>query len=134
VVFPVRNLLLHRDHLHQAEHQLYAHPSSRPYEEVHLQPLCVLYYFHRIKSDRTVLYHLPVQAGVVCRLASTSSMKQTVADFLRFAWDTSTEGGSCNPAHILADIYYADTAVNIITDWFCALLYEQSCHTQHTSG
>lgn len=39
-----------------------------------------------------------------------------------FAWDTSTPGGHCNPSKILADIYYADTAVNIITDWFCALL------------
>ncbi|KAL6155506.1 hypothetical protein ACJQWK_05210 [Exserohilum turcicum] len=39
-----------------------------------------------------------------------------------YAWDTSTPGGKCNPAQTLADIYYATTAVNIATDWFCALL------------
>ncbi|CAG5184112.1 uncharacterized protein ALTATR162_LOCUS10916 [Alternaria atra] len=39
-----------------------------------------------------------------------------------YAWDTSTPGGKCNPAQTLADIYYATTAINIATDWFCALL------------
>lgn len=39
-----------------------------------------------------------------------------------YAWDTSIEGGKCNPAQNLADIYYATTAVNIATDWFSALL------------
>jgi hypothetical protein len=39
-----------------------------------------------------------------------------------YAWNTSTPGGKCNPAQYLADIYYATTAVNIATDWFCALL------------
>lgn len=39
-----------------------------------------------------------------------------------YAWDTSTPGGKCNPASLLTNIYYADTAVNIFTDWFCALL------------
>ena len=43
-------------------------------------------------------------------------------DPVRFAWDTSIPGGSCLPAKDLADIYYADTAVNILADWFCALL------------
>lgn len=38
-----------------------------------------------------------------------------------FFW-TMEEGGSCNDSQILANIYYADTAVNIVTDWFCALL------------
>ncbi|KAH7384393.1 hypothetical protein DE146DRAFT_770226 [Phaeosphaeria sp. MPI-PUGE-AT-0046c] len=38
-----------------------------------------------------------------------------------YAWDTSIDG-ECNPAQTLADIYYATTAVNIVTDWFCALL------------
>jgi hypothetical protein len=40
------------------------------------------------------------------------------------AWDTSLtdEGGRCNDAKILADIYYATTAVNIATDWFTALM------------
>jgi hypothetical protein len=41
---------------------------------------------------------------------------------VQFAWDTSIKGGKCNPAQTLADIYYATTAVNIATDWFCALL------------
>lgn len=40
-----------------------------------------------------------------------------------YAWNTNQPGGSCLPSTDLADIYYADTAVNIITDWFCALLY-----------
>ncbi|KJX96093.1 hypothetical protein TI39_contig835g00008 [Zymoseptoria brevis] len=39
-----------------------------------------------------------------------------------WAWDMSTPGGKCLPTKDLADIYYADTAVNIITDWCCALL------------
>ncbi|KXT15563.1 hypothetical protein AC579_6539 [Pseudocercospora musae] len=39
-----------------------------------------------------------------------------------YAWNTNQPGGSCLPSTDLADIYYADTAVNIITDWFCALL------------
>ncbi|RDW72215.1 hypothetical protein BP5796_08249 [Coleophoma crateriformis] len=40
------------------------------------------------------------------------------------AWDTKfmAEGGHCNNAVILADIYYATTAVNIATDWFTALM------------
>jgi hypothetical protein len=40
---------------------------------------------------------------------------------VKYAWDTSIEG-KCNTAQTLADIYYATTAVNIVTDWFCALL------------
>lgn len=39
-----------------------------------------------------------------------------------FAWKTEMPGGSCLPSKDLADIYYADTAVNIVTDWFCALM------------
>lgn len=39
-----------------------------------------------------------------------------------YAWDQSTPGGKCNPSQTLADIYYATTAINIATDWFCALL------------
>jgi hypothetical protein len=130
VVLSVRDLLLHLDHLYQTEHQLYAHPNRRPHAKVHLQPLRVLRPFHYIEPNRTVLYHLPVHAGIVCRLDPAFPGKKDLADLLRFAWDTSTEGGSCNPSYILADIYYADTAVNIVTDWFCALLYGQSCHPQ----
>lgn len=39
----------------------------------------------------------------------------------RYAWDQSTDG-SCRPSQDLAAIYYADTAVNIAVDWFCAFL------------
>lgn len=39
-----------------------------------------------------------------------------------YAWDTSIPGGSCLPSKDLADVYYADTAINILADWFCALL------------
>ncbi|KAI7241592.1 hypothetical protein KC343_g1944 [Hortaea werneckii] len=39
-----------------------------------------------------------------------------------FFWDRTIPGGRCNEPKILADIYYMDTAVNIIVDWFCALL------------
>lgn len=42
---------------------------------------------------------------------------------ISFAWNTKTPGGSCLPSRDLADVYYADTAVNILTDWFCALMY-----------
>ncbi|PQE22039.1 cation-transporting atpase 4 protein [Rutstroemia sp. NJR-2017a BBW] len=38
------------------------------------------------------------------------------------AWNTTLKGGKCNPPQYLADIYYATTAVNITTDWFCAIL------------
>ena len=38
-----------------------------------------------------------------------------------YAWDTSIEDGHCEPSQDLAAIYYADTAVNIAGDWFCAL-------------
>ena len=69
-----------------------------------------------------------MQAGIVCQSEPAFPIEQTVTDLSSFAWDTSTKGGSCNPPHILADIYYADTAVNIVTDWFCALLYGLSCH------
>lgn len=41
---------------------------------------------------------------------------------ISFAWNTKTPGGSCLPSRDLADVYYADTAVNILTDWFCALM------------
>ncbi|KAK4542624.1 hypothetical protein LTR36_006673 [Oleoguttula mirabilis] len=39
-----------------------------------------------------------------------------------YFWDYSIKGGHCNPSRYLADMYYADTAVNITVDWFCALL------------
>ncbi|KAI0143136.1 hypothetical protein GGR57DRAFT_518873 [Xylariaceae sp. FL1272] len=40
------------------------------------------------------------------------------------AWDTSLleKGGKCNDSAILADIYYATTAVNILTDWTTAFM------------
>ena len=39
-----------------------------------------------------------------------------------YFWDYSIKNGSCKASEGLADIYYADTAVNIAVDWFCALL------------
>ena len=39
-----------------------------------------------------------------------------------YFWDRSIKNGSCKSSSYLADIYYADTAVNIAVDWFCALL------------
>lgn len=39
-----------------------------------------------------------------------------------YAWDTNIPGGSCLPSQGLASIYYVDTAVNIMADWFCALI------------
>lgn len=40
-------------------------------------------------------------------------------------WDASIieKGeGHCQPAHVLTDVYYATTAVNITTDWITALM------------
>jgi hypothetical protein len=43
---------------------------------------------------------------------------------IQAAWDTSLleKGGHCQPAHVLTDVYYATTAVNIATDWVTALM------------
>lgn len=41
---------------------------------------------------------------------------------IRYAWDTTIPGGKCLPSRDLADVYYFDTAVNILADWFCALM------------
>ncbi|RAL07156.1 uncharacterized protein BO97DRAFT_266420 [Aspergillus homomorphus CBS 101889] len=40
------------------------------------------------------------------------------------AWNEEAlkNGGHCQPSHVLADVYYACTAVNILTDWVTALL------------
>ncbi|KAL4981825.1 hypothetical protein BDW68DRAFT_183125 [Aspergillus falconensis] len=40
------------------------------------------------------------------------------------AWDKSLleNGGRCQPPQVLADVYYACTAVNIATDWVTALM------------
>ncbi|KAL4802346.1 hypothetical protein BDV18DRAFT_65413 [Aspergillus unguis] len=40
------------------------------------------------------------------------------------AWDTSLleKGGHCQPSHVLTDVYYACTAVNILTDWITAMM------------
>ncbi|KAL3478536.1 hypothetical protein BJX99DRAFT_224281 [Aspergillus californicus] len=40
------------------------------------------------------------------------------------AWDTSLleKGGHCQPSHVLTDVYYACTAVNILTDWVTAVM------------
>lgn len=38
-----------------------------------------------------------------------------------YAWNTNQEG-FCLPAAYLADVYYACTAVNIMTDWVTAIL------------
>jgi hypothetical protein len=45
-------------------------------------------------------------------------------DPVKAAWDAklSAEGTHCRPQYILADIYYATTAVNIFTDWATALM------------
>lgn len=47
---------------------------------------------------------------------------QLIIRLARYAWDISLPGGHCKPQYILADIYYATTAINIVTDWFYALL------------
>ncbi|KAK3684608.1 hypothetical protein LTR37_020108 [Vermiconidia calcicola] len=41
---------------------------------------------------------------------------------LAYNWNLTIAGGSCLPPQILAYISYADTAVNIASDWFCAIL------------
>ncbi|KAL2821221.1 hypothetical protein BJX63DRAFT_379663 [Aspergillus granulosus] len=43
---------------------------------------------------------------------------------IQAAWDPSLleKGGHCQPAHVLTDVYYATTAVNIATDWVTALM------------
>ncbi|KAK5108898.1 hypothetical protein LTR62_007700 [Meristemomyces frigidus] len=41
---------------------------------------------------------------------------------ITYAWDTSTPGGECGSTIILAYLFYITNAVNIVTDWFCALL------------
>ncbi|CAG8386141.1 unnamed protein product [Penicillium salamii] len=40
------------------------------------------------------------------------------------AWSASAlaNGGHCKPSYVLADVYYACTAVNIVTDWITAFL------------
>ncbi|KAJ5233304.1 uncharacterized protein N7469_005070 [Penicillium citrinum] len=40
------------------------------------------------------------------------------------AWDAEAlaNGGHCQPSYVLADVYYACTAVNIFTDWVTAFL------------
>ncbi|GKZ87426.1 hypothetical protein AnigIFM59636_003850 [Aspergillus niger] len=40
------------------------------------------------------------------------------------AWNTELlkQGGHCQPSYVLADVYYACTAVNILTDWVTALM------------
>ncbi|PYH40404.1 uncharacterized protein BP01DRAFT_351460 [Aspergillus saccharolyticus JOP 1030-1] len=40
------------------------------------------------------------------------------------AWNDEAlkNGGHCQPSYVLADVYYACTAVNILTDWVTALL------------
>lgn len=37
-------------------------------------------------------------------------------------------GGKCQPSYVLADVYYACTAVNILTDWVTAFLYGSPFH------
>ncbi|KAK7752305.1 hypothetical protein SLS62_005640 [Diatrype stigma] len=48
----------------------------------------------------------------------------TECDPVSAAWDTSSlaNGGKCNDPVILADVYYATTAVNIFTDWVTAFM------------
>ncbi|KAL4882178.1 hypothetical protein BJY04DRAFT_217500 [Aspergillus karnatakaensis] len=45
-------------------------------------------------------------------------------DPYKAAWDPTLleKGGHCQPAHVLTDVYYACTAVNIVTDWITALM------------
>ncbi|CAG7932939.1 unnamed protein product [Penicillium olsonii] len=40
------------------------------------------------------------------------------------AWsdEALSNGGHCQPSYVLADVYYACTAVNIVTDWITAFL------------
>ncbi|KAK5114356.1 hypothetical protein LTR62_002608 [Meristemomyces frigidus] len=39
-----------------------------------------------------------------------------------YAWNTTTPNGHCQATEIVAAIYYATTAINILVDWVCALL------------
>ncbi|KAK4569631.1 hypothetical protein LTR86_003395 [Recurvomyces mirabilis] len=41
---------------------------------------------------------------------------------ISYAWDTSIPDGTCQPVLVMAYIFYVTNAVNIATDWFCALL------------
>ncbi|PYI11056.1 hypothetical protein BO78DRAFT_403607 [Aspergillus sclerotiicarbonarius CBS 121057] len=40
------------------------------------------------------------------------------------AWNSESlaNGGHCQPSYVLADVYYACTAVNILTDWVTAIM------------
>jgi hypothetical protein len=55
---------------------------------------------------------------------------------IQAAWDTSLleKGGHCQPAHVLTDVYYATTAVNIATDWVTALMYVPLCQDEKVSA
>lgn len=63
-------------------------------------------------SPVSLVVALPLRPGISLPELTLSS----------YAWDQSTIGGSCRPSEDLAAIYYADTAVNIAVDWFCAFL------------
>lgn len=60
---------------------------------------------------------------MIPRLSHTLTKSRTDCD--RANWDKSLleKGGHCQPPHVLADIYYATTAVNILTDWVTAMMF-----------
>ncbi|KAJ5366760.1 hypothetical protein N7541_000701 [Penicillium brevicompactum] len=72
--------------------------------------------------------YLYVQYGVIALFVSMNFIALifilTNCTPVEAAWSAEAiaNGGSCKAAYVLADVYYACTAVNIVTDWITAFL------------
>ncbi|EGP82560.1 uncharacterized protein MYCGRDRAFT_16614, partial [Zymoseptoria tritici IPO323] len=64
---------------------------------------------------------IPIKLSIAFMLMRIAGPKRIYTTIL-WVVTVLTPEGQCLPTKDLADIYYADTAVNIITDWCCALL------------
>lgn len=122
----LRSRLLRRHHSDQAQHQLDAHSSGTRSQGV---SLCAIWCYCFVREHELYCFdlhsHQLYPRGVSRpRNSDHTRPKQLTFDLRRAAWSAEAiaNGGSCKAAYVLADVYYACTAVNIVTDWITAFL------------
>ncbi|OMP87738.1 hypothetical protein BK809_0007826 [Diplodia seriata] len=85
-------------------------PALAKYQEIGLKWFFLFEVFYCVAI-------IPIKLSIAFQLIRIAAGRK----FFVYAWNTQQEG-KCNDAKILTDIYYATTAVNIATDWFCAAM------------
>lgn len=128
VVFLLRDLLLSLDYPRQAQYCFHVNGeislSLSLWPTLPKNETSSAHQVQRIAGPKKIYHYCLWTMSTIFVLMNLISFFYIIfrCDPISFAWDMKNSKGTCLPSEALADIYYADTAVNIITDWCCALL------------